>query len=110
MGGMCLVRLKPDTTTSVSVSTFRRTVIGISLLAAACSTQPASTSGPPSTTPAQQIAIGQLPNLDTAALLAHTKVLSSDEYEGRAPGTKGEQLTVSYLQDQFAKAGLKPGN
>ena len=45
-----------------------------------------------------------------AAVLAHTKTLSSDEFEGRAPGTKGEELTVTYLVDQFKKVGLKPGN
>ena len=50
------------------------------------------------------------PSLDMNALLAHTKVLSSDEYEGRAPGTKGEELSVSYLTEQFRKAGLQPGN
>jgi Zn-dependent M28 family amino/carboxypeptidase len=54
--------------------------------------------------------IGQLPEIDIDAVLAHTKVLSSDEYEGRAPGTKGEELTVNYLIDEFKKAGLKPGN
>jgi Zn-dependent M28 family amino/carboxypeptidase len=43
-------------------------------------------------------------------LLRHIKVLSSDEFEGRAPGTKGEELTVDYLIDQFKKLGLKPGN
>src|SRR5262249_46330198 len=42
--------------------------------------------------------------------LQHTKVLSSDLYEGRAPGTKGEELTVRYLEDQFKKVGLQPGN
>src|SRR5262249_47948651 len=41
---------------------------------------------------------------------AHTKVLSSDEYEGRAPGSKGEELSVTYIAEQFKKAGLKPGN
>src|ERR671912_649840 len=40
----------------------------------------------------------------------HTKVLASDEYEGRGPGTKGEELTVKYLTEQFQKLGLKPGN
>jgi Zn-dependent M28 family amino/carboxypeptidase len=56
------------------------------------------------------IAMAQLPDVDTAAVLTHTKVLSSDEFEGRAPGTKGEELTVNYLVDQFKKIGLKPGN
>jgi Zn-dependent M28 family amino/carboxypeptidase len=43
-------------------------------------------------------------------LLAHIKVLASDEFEGRAPGTKGEELSVKYITDQFKKVGLKPGN
>src|SRR5436190_14977920 len=57
-----------------------------------------------------RLPIGQLPDIDADAVLAHTKTLSSDEYEGRAPGTKGETLTVAYLVDQFRKIGLKPGN
>jgi Zn-dependent M28 family amino/carboxypeptidase len=83
------------------------------LLAAACSTQEkAQPAAPPlpSTSPAQQVPIGQLPSVDTDAVVQHTRVLSSDEYEGRAPGTKGEDLSVRYLEDQFRKAGLKPGN
>jgi Zn-dependent M28 family amino/carboxypeptidase len=43
-------------------------------------------------------------------LLTHIKVLASDEFEGRAPGTKGEQLSVKYITDAFKKIGLKPGN
>jgi Zn-dependent M28 family amino/carboxypeptidase len=50
------------------------------------------------------------PIIETSTLLHHTQILSSDEYEGRAPGTKGEDLTVSYIIDQFKQAGLKPGN
>jgi len=44
------------------------------------------------------------------AIMDHVRVLASDEFEGRAPGTKGEALTVAYIEDQFRKAGLKPGN
>jgi Zn-dependent M28 family amino/carboxypeptidase len=54
--------------------------------------------------------LAQLPDVDTNAVLQHVKVLSSDEFEGREPGSKGEDLTVAYLIDQFKKAGLKPGN
>src|SRR6184192_2773281 len=43
-------------------------------------------------------------------LLAHIKILASDEFEGRAPGTKGEELSVKYISDQFKQIGLKPGN
>ena len=45
-----------------------------------------------------------------SALLDHIRVLASDEFEGRAPGSKGEELTVDYLSGQFRKMGLKPGN
>src|SRR5256886_7491199 len=43
-------------------------------------------------------------------LLAHIKILASDEFEGRAPGTKGEELSVKYISDQLKQIGLKPGN
>ncbi len=39
-----------------------------------------------------------------------TEKLSSDEFEGRAPSTPGEEKTVAYLVELFQKAGLKPGN
>ncbi|MEX0341052.1 MAG: peptidase M28, partial [Erythrobacter sp.] len=37
-----------------------------------------------------------------------TERLSSDEFEGRAPGTVGEEKTVAYLIEEFEKAGLQP--
>jgi Zn-dependent M28 family amino/carboxypeptidase len=43
-------------------------------------------------------------------LLKHIKVLASDEFEGRAPGSKGEELSVKYIYDQFKALGLQPGN
>ena len=43
-------------------------------------------------------------------IMQHTKVLSSDEYEGRGPGTKGEELSVKYITEQYQRLGLKPGN
>jgi Zn-dependent M28 family amino/carboxypeptidase len=52
----------------------------------------------------------QLPELSLQTLQDVTKELSSDAYEGRAPGTAGEEKTVAYLIKQFEAAGLKPGN
>ncbi|MCL4845361.1 MAG: M20/M25/M40 family metallo-hydrolase [Acidobacteria bacterium] len=43
-------------------------------------------------------------------LLRHISTLASDEFEGRLPGTKGEELTVKYLEDAFRGLGLGPGN
>jgi Zn-dependent M28 family amino/carboxypeptidase len=37
------------------------------------------------------------------------KNLSSDEFLGRGPGEPGDEKTVTYLADAFAKAGLEPG-
>ena len=54
--------------------------------------------------------VANLPDINAAAVLTDIKKLSSDEFEGRLPGTKGEQLTVPYLIDQFKAAGLEPGN
>src|SRR5215472_10297620 len=56
------------------------------------------------------LTLSQLPDVDINQVMAHTKVLSSDEFEGRGPGTRGEEITVNYLVDQFKKIGLKPGN
>ncbi|MEQ4574979.1 MAG: M28 family metallopeptidase [Gammaproteobacteria bacterium] len=47
--------------------------------------------------------------IDAEALSRHVRVLASDEYEGRAPASAGEQRTVDYLVDQFKRAGLQPG-
>jgi hypothetical protein len=43
-------------------------------------------------------------------ILKHIKVLSSDEFEGRGPGTVGEEKTTDYIQAYFKSCGLKPGN
>src|SRR4051794_13032691 len=43
-------------------------------------------------------------------VLADIRILASDAFEGRGPGTPGEDKTVAYLVDRFRKIGLKPGN
>jgi Zn-dependent M28 family amino/carboxypeptidase len=60
-----------------------------------------------------ELALRLQPSLETITpdgLLAHIKILASDEFEGRAPGTKGEELSVKYIADQFKQIGLRPGN
>jgi Zn-dependent M28 family amino/carboxypeptidase len=52
----------------------------------------------------------QIPELSLAMLQEVTKELSSDAYEGRAPGTPGEEKTVAYIIKKYEEAGLKPGN
>ncbi len=45
-----------------------------------------------------------------AMLHEHVAILASDEYEGRAPATPGEQKTISYLRTQFEDLDIGPGN
>ena len=66
------------------------------LLASACATTPASD-------PAS-------PEISLSTLKTATETLASDRFEGRAPTTAGEELTVNYIAEQFAEAGLRPGN
>lgn len=49
------------------------------------------------------------PTFDTKRIDADVRVLSSDAYEGRAPATRGEQMTVDYLVKQLQSAGVQPG-
>ena len=50
------------------------------------------------------------PEIDAADFAEHVRVLASDEYEGRAPGSAGEDKTVAYIRAQFERMGLTPGN
>jgi len=43
-----------------------------------------------------------------ADLLKHIKILASDEFEGREPGTVGENKTINYIAAQWQQAGLVP--
>lgn len=70
-------------------------IAALALSAAACSSAP------------KPIADG---DISEATMKEVTRVLSSDEFEGRAPGTAGEEKTLAYLVEQFEAAGLQPGN
>lgn len=47
-------------------------------------------------------------NADT--LVSYIKTLSSDEFQGRKPFTVGETKTIDFLQAQYKRIGLEPGN
>ncbi|MBN1222000.1 MAG: M28 family peptidase [Candidatus Aminicenantes bacterium] len=51
-----------------------------------------------------------LASITADELAKNTEVLSSDKFEGRAPASKGEELTVNFLKEEFIQLGLKPGN
>ncbi len=44
------------------------------------------------------------------SLLTSIKTLASDEFEGRKPGSAGEEKTVDFLEQNFRALALKPGN
>ena len=48
-------------------------------------------------------------DFSTDRLNHHIRTLSDDSFEGRAPGTVGERMTVAYLSGAFAAVGLEPG-
>lgn len=58
------------------------------------------TSSPPQSVPAFDAAV---------RLRDHIALLSSDAFEGRAPGTAGEERTVAYLSERMRELGLTPG-
>ena len=47
--------------------------------------------------------------IDAERYAGHLAALASDAFEGRAPGTRGERVTLNYLVAEFAALGLKPG-
>jgi Zn-dependent M28 family amino/carboxypeptidase len=48
--------------------------------------------------------------ITAAAILRDIGTLASDRFEGRAPGTRGEDSAVSYIEGEFRRIGLAPGN
>ena len=67
---------------------------------------PAASAPAPAPAPAHTFA-GAINAADFGELV---KTLASDEFEGRAPGSNGEELTVNYIRDQMQRIGLQPGN
>jgi Zn-dependent M28 family amino/carboxypeptidase len=82
------------------------------LLAAACQPegQRAETAGGEDRSTASSSVAAAVESITDPSLRSHIEVLASDEFEGRAPGTEGERLTVDYLVEQFRQFGLAPGN
>ena len=48
-------------------------------------------------------------SIDPHRISQAVKVLASDEFEGRAPGTPGEAKTIEWLTKYFGELGLEPG-
>jgi Zn-dependent M28 family amino/carboxypeptidase len=81
-------------------------LLALVVVASGCSREPETAS----TESIVPVPLAQLPAIDADRILEHTRTLSSDAFEGRAPGTAGEERTVQYLTEQFKALGLRPGN
>ena len=80
----------------------RRSIAILSVALSVACTQPA----PP---PAAAVAAGPAESeINATSLVAHLRLLASDAFEGRAPATRGGQLTVEYLASELAALGLQP--
>jgi Zn-dependent M28 family amino/carboxypeptidase len=77
----------------------KRAAAVLVLILAACSSP---SSGPRS--------MADFPNLSNDRVLRDIVKLSSDEFEGRQPGSRGEKLTTDYLVRELENFGLEAGN
>ena len=82
--------------------------VGTALLAA-CSREPAAPVAPPAATPAPAAEHAFKDAIDADDFRTLVTTLSSDDFEGRAPGSAGEDKTVEYIKAQYERIGLKPG-
>ncbi|WP_432770298.1 MAG: M28 family peptidase [Sphingopyxis sp.] len=89
---------------------FPRTAAAFAVLLSVAACNASDKAAAPDTVDASAIPDVQIPELSLATLQEVTKELSSDAYEGRAPGTPGEEKTVAYIIKKYTEAGLQPGN
>ena len=90
-------------------------LLSLALLAAlsACKRETPETATPEPTAPAAAPAAPEhafSSEINPADFSELVKTLASDEFEGRGPGTPGEDKTVEYIQAQMKRIGLKAGN
>ena len=89
----------------------RKLLLGLAVMAAlsACKKNEAPAAVAPEATPAASTHAFSA-DINEADFAEMVKVLASDEFEGRGPGSVGEDKTVEYIQAQMQRIGLKPGN
>lgn len=89
-------------------------LLSLALLAAlsACKRETPATATPEPAAPAAPAAPAHAfaADINAADFSELVKTLASDEFEGRGPGTPGEDKTVDYIKAQMERIGLKPGN
>lgn len=84
-------------------------ILGLTLLGACRTPVEAAMDAGPGATAAPSAAPQEPAAISAQRMSEITRVLASDEFEGRSMGTPGEEKTVAYLIEQFKAAGLEPG-
>jgi Zn-dependent M28 family amino/carboxypeptidase len=93
---------------------FLVTVVASAAFLLACgpdseSGRPGQPEGVVTNLPSETVMETALASITEDEIREYTQVLASDEFEGRAPSSRGEELTIQYLTEQFASLGLQPG-
>jgi len=103
--------MKTEFSKDLDMTTHVAIMLSFVLAFAACQQSP-----PAIEEPEAAVSLDLPPGVETATeaineetLKAHTASLSSDEFEGRAPASPGDEKTRQYLQNAMADLGLKPG-
>jgi len=73
-----------------------------------CSPEQKSTATAAADNPFTEVGERAAATITAGKIVAHVKVLSADEFEGRGPATKGDRLTQAYLIEQLEAAGYMP--
>jgi Zn-dependent M28 family amino/carboxypeptidase len=93
-----------------TTNTVRATLVAATLIATGCGGSKQAEQQADKATAKPAATTAQSAGVSAERLMEHVRVLSSDAFAGRLPGTIGEDKTVAYLTEQFKALGLKPGN
>ncbi|MGY0620510.1 M28 family metallopeptidase [Lysobacter sp. A378] len=88
-------------------------LVAAALVLAACnpSNDPVDSPSQPAATAASDASTYTSdPSINAADFAERVRILASDEFAGRAPGSPGGEKTVNYLETEFQRLGLQPGN
>lgn len=85
-------------------------VLAATAALAACKREPEAPAAAPEAATPPAAAHTFTADITEADFADMVKALSSDEFEGRAPGSVGEEKTTTYLEAQMKRIGLQPGN
>ena len=83
--------------------------LAVATALAACGGSGDTASAPASGNTATDAAHAFSPELSKEDFAEMVKTMSSDEFQGRAPGSPGGEMTVEYIKAQYERIGLEPG-